>query len=101
MVINNIKELLIKWLNKKNKTEIVLKSIIYSCIVDTFYNEKKIDIKPYLISIKILWDSLIITTNKPIINNEISLYEEKIKKLLKNKLKNIWINYVNYNFKYK
>jgi len=41
-----------KNLNIKNLSEITTKSIIYNTIVEVFLENKKIDIKSYLISIK-------------------------------------------------
>lgn len=101
MVISNIKDLLLKSLNKTNKTSKVIESIIYNSIIEVFMDKKNIDIKDYIISIKIINNIIIISTNKPIINSEIKILEEDIIKNIQKKIKNIWIIFDNFKFKYK
>jgi hypothetical protein len=38
---------------EKNKREVFMKSFLWNCIIDTFKNEKNIDITQYLVSITI------------------------------------------------
>lgn len=91
MELNNIKDLLLKSLNKTWKQDQIISSIIYNSIIADFLNLKKIDITPYIISIKIKWNIIFLKTSKPIINAEILTIENILIKNIENKLNNIWI----------
>ncbi len=73
------------------KKELIIKSIIWKTIIDLFKKEKNINISNYLISIKINWNKIIVKTKKPLINSELLMINDKIKKLSKDKFKNIWL----------
>ncbi len=90
-----------KILNKKWLSLTTKKSIIYNTIIEVFLKEKKIDIKKYLISIKKVWNIFLVKTNKPIINTELYLLNEKIKKESLEKLKKIWFKFIDFDIKYK
>jgi hypothetical protein len=92
MELNNIKSLLIKSLNKTWKQNQVISSIIYNSIINDFLEIKKINIRPYIISIKIIWNKIILKTRKPIINAEILNVKDLMIKNINLKLNKIWIN---------
>ena len=52
---------------------------MWNSLVEVFKNEKNIDISKYLISVQIRQKNILIKTNKPLINSEAILLEEKIK----------------------
>jgi len=89
-----------KSLNKKNLIDTVTKSIIWNTIIDIFKQNKNIDIKEFLISIRLIWDVFLIKTNKPAINNELILLDDIIKKALEKKLQKLGLRQ-QINLKYK
>ena len=82
------------------KTEVVIQSIIWNTIIEIFKTKKNIDITSYLVSIKLKWENILVKTNKPIINNELYLYSEEIKKISKQKIEKIWLNYWDFEIKF-
>jgi hypothetical protein len=101
MVVNNIKESLVKSVNKSWKKEIIIKSIIWNTIIEEFFKIKNIDIKDYLKSIKIIWNVIIVKTGKPILNREILNYENIFHEEIEKKLKKVWLIIVNLEIKFK
>jgi len=95
MQLGNIKDLLLKSLGKTWKQNQVIASIIYKSIKDDFLELKKIDITPYVISIRFRDNIIILKTNKPILNSEIKHIEDIIIKNILQKLENIWIHIKN------
>ena len=95
MQLVNIKDLLLKSLGKTWKQNQVIASIIYKSIKDDFLELKKIDITPYIISIQVRDNIIILKTNKPILNSEIKHIEDIIIKNILQKLENIWIHMKN------
>lgn len=91
MVVNNIKALLLKSLNKTGKKDQIISSIIWRSVITDFLEIKKIDITSYIISIKLVWNIVFIKTEKPILNTELSNIESILVKNIWIKLKNIWI----------
>lgn len=83
-----------------DKQEIFIKSIIWNSIIEVFKSEKNIDITSYLVSVKLKWNTLLIKTNKPIINTECLILDDKIKKLFYGKLKKINISKIDFEIKY-
>ena len=88
------------WIRRLWKQEIIIKSIIWNTIIDIFKDKKKIDITKYLVSIKLKWENILIKTNKPIINTELYLLNEEIKKASKDKLKKLSLNFIDFDIKY-
>ena len=82
------------------KEEVIIQSIIWNTIIDIFQTEKNINIKKYLISIKLKWTNILVKTNKPIINTELYLLNSKIKKVSQEKLKKLWLLKNNFEIKY-
>lgn len=82
------------------KTEIIIQSIIWNTVIDIFKSKKNIDITSYLVSIKLKWENILIKTNKPIINTELYLYSEEIKKTSSYKIKRLWLNYRDFEIKF-
>jgi hypothetical protein len=76
-------------LNSDKYKDIIKKTIIWNTIIETFFKEKNIDLTPYLISIKINNNKILIKTNKPLINNELIIIQDKIIINLSEKLKKI------------
>ena len=82
------------------KQEVIIQSIIWNTIIEIFETEKNIDIKKYLVSIKLKWENILVKTNKPIINTELYLLNEQIKKVSQDKLKKLWLYKLNFDIKY-
>jgi len=91
---------LLNAINKAWKKEVIIQSIIWNTIIEVFKNKKNMDITSYLVSIKLKWENILVKTSKPIINNELYLYSEEIKKSSLNKLEKIWIKYKNFEIKF-
>lgn len=82
------------------KQEVFIKSAMWNSIIDTFKAEKNIDITSYMISIQIRWKIVLIKTNKPIINTEALILDDKIKELFSKRIKQLWIKFYDYELKY-
>ena len=87
-------------IRRSGKAEVIIQSIIWNTIIEIFEEEKKIDIKKYLVSIKLKWENILVKTNKPIINTELYLLNEKIKKVSQDKLQKLWLYKINFDIKY-
>ena len=81
--------------------ETIIKSIIWNTIIEIFKSEKNMNITSYLVSIKLMWEAILVKTNKPIINSELYLLNEKIKKASKDKLKKLGLRLKDFEIKYK
>ena len=81
--------------------ETIIKSIIWNTVIEIFKSEKNMDITSYLVSIKLMWEAILVKTNKPIINWELYLLNEKIKKASKDKLKKLGLRLKDFEIKYK
>ena len=88
-------------LNKNNLNDTIVKSVIFKTIVEIFLEKKKIDIKDYIVSIKEMWNTFLVKITKPIIATELYLLNEEIKKILENKFKKMWFNFIQFDIKYK
>ena len=77
-----------------------MQSIIWNTIIEIFKNKKNIDITKYLVSIKLKGESVLVKTNKPIINTELYFINEEIKEVSKEKLKKLWLNFIDFEIKY-
>lgn len=84
----------------KNKKELFLKTFFWNTIIEVFLNEKKIDIKPYLVSVQIKWNAILLKTNNPLINWELRLLNWIIKENFSKKTSNLEINIDDLEFKY-
>jgi len=83
-----------------DKKELFIKTSIWNSVIEVFKSEKNIDITEYLISIQIKWKTILVKTNKPIINSEALILNNKIKKNFWEKLKKLWINFYDFELKY-
>ena len=81
------------WIKRKWRELVVVKSIIWTTIIWIFKQEKNIDLTNYLISINVRWKTIIIKTNKPIINSQLLLFDDKIKEESKKKITKIWLKF--------
>jgi len=84
----------------ENKKEVFIKSIMWNSIIEIFKSEKNIDIEKYLVSIQLRWNTILLKSNKPIINTEALLLDDKIKELFSHKIKKIWIKFYDFELKY-
>jgi len=82
------------------KQEVFIKSTMWNSIIEVFKIEKNIDITDYLVSIQLRWNTILVKSNKPIINTEALLLDDKIKEKFELKIKKIGINFNNYELKY-
>ncbi len=84
----------------EDKQEIFIKSTMWNSMIEVFNEEKLIDITNYMISIQLRWKIIIIKTNKPIINTEALILDDKIKALFSEKIKKLWIKFYDYEVRY-
>ncbi|MDD3144846.1 MAG: hypothetical protein PHV23_01925 [Candidatus Gracilibacteria bacterium] len=76
------------FLNDK-KRELFLKTSLWNSIVDTFKDEKNIDISSYLVSVQLKGSTILMKTNNPLIKSELNLFYDKISFSFQNKIKNL------------
>lgn len=82
------------------KQEVFIKSTMWNSIIEVFKKEKNIDITNYMVSIQLRWNIVLVKTNKPIINTEALILDDKIKKMFSEKIKKMWIKFYDYDIKY-
>ena len=87
------------FLNEK-KTELFIKTSLWNSIIEVFLQEKNIDITPYLVSVQIRWNSLLLKTNNPLINSELYIYYKKIENSFKNKIINLDLKEKDFDIKF-
>lgn len=97
----NLKDILVKSLNKTWKQETVINSLAWNSLISTFKEIKNIDITHYLISVKIKNDVIFIKTSKPIINSEIDIISDKYLENITTKLNSIWYSFKELKIRYK
>ncbi len=85
--------LISKSINKKNLYEITIKSLVWNSIIEVFNDEKKINIKEFLVSVQIKKKKIFVKVNKAIIKSEIQLLENKILEKIENKFKKLWFKW--------
>lgn len=85
--------LISKSINKKNLYEITIKSLVWNSIIEVFNDEKKINIKEFLVSVQIKKKKIFVKVNKAIIKSEIQLLENKILEKVENKFKKLWFKW--------
>lgn len=85
----------------KNKQELFLKTTLWNTIIETYKQEKNMDISNYLVSIKVLGNVLFVKTNNPIVNEELLNINEKIKESFYKKIKNLENLILDFEIKYK
>jgi hypothetical protein len=73
---------------------------MWNSIIEVFKEEKNIDITNYLISIQLRWNTILLKSNKPIINTEALILDNLIKEKFSKKIKWIWIQFSNFELKY-
>lgn len=83
-----------------HKQEVFIKSIMWNSIIEVFKVEKNIDITNYLVSIQLRWKTVLIKSNKPIINTEALNMDDKIKNMFSEKIKKIWIKFYDFELRY-
>lgn len=98
--LGQIENILWNRIRHKDLEEQTIKSVLWKTIIDEYKNHKNIDISNYLISISISGSTIFVKTNKPLINKEILLIEEKILESFLWKIKKIGINRFNYEIRY-
>jgi hypothetical protein len=87
-------------LRRTGKDETIIQSIIWNSIVSVFQEEKNIDIRPYLVSVRFSKNIAIVKTKKPIINSEALLINDIIKKVSIERLSKIGIQMFGLEIKY-
>ena len=83
-----------------NKQEVFIKSTMWNSIIEVFNVEKGIDITNYMVSIQLRWKTVLVKTNKPIINTEAHILDDKINKLFSEKITKMWIKFYDFEIKY-
>ena len=84
----------------EDKREVFIKSMIWNSVIEVFKSEKNMDITSYMISVQLRWKTILIKTNKPIINTEALLLDDKIKNSFSEKIKKLWIKFYDFELKY-
>lgn len=84
----------------KNKKELFLKTFFWNTVIEVFFSEKNIDLLPYLVSVQIKWNTILLKTNNPLINWELRLLNWVIKENFSKKILNLEINIDDLDFKY-
>ncbi len=75
----------------KNKN--ILISVIFKKIRDFLDSKKSEKLFSYIQSIKLIDNNVFIKTNKPIVNNELKMFEQDLKNVILDVLNNFWIVY--------
>lgn len=84
----------------KDREELFIKTSLWNSIVETYKQEKNMDISVYLISIKINQNIIIVKTNNPLVNFELLNFDNKIRNNFYNKIKNLETDALDFDIKY-
>ncbi len=84
----------------EDKQDLFIKTSMWNSVIEVFKSEKNIDITKFLVSIQIRWKTILIKTNKPIINTEALILDNKIKELFSEKIKKLWIKFYDFELRY-
>ena len=84
----------------EEKREVFIKSMMWNSVIEVFKSEKNMDITSYMISVQLRWKTILIKTNKPIINTEALILDDKIKNSFSEKIKKLWIKFYDFELKY-
>lgn len=85
--------------NKINSNTLI-KSIAWRCILDVVNEQKGHDIAPYLKSVDIKGNSIIIKTQNPLVNGEIKMVENLIHERIKKKLLIVGVSFRDFEIRY-
>lgn len=85
----------------KNKLDLFIKTALWNSIIEVFQTEKSINFSKYLVSINVRWNKFIVKTWNPIINAELLIFDEKIKEIFKEKIKNLQVDFGDFEVMYK
>ena len=80
----------------KEKKELYIKTLVWNSLVDFFKKEKDLEIEKFLVSVKLVWKKIIVTTKKPIFNSEAILFKDKIFSDLKEKFEKIDLDFAEF-----
>ena len=84
----------------KQKSELFIKTSLWNSVLEVFLQEKNIDLTPYLISVQIKWNTLLLKTNNPLINSELNMFYDKIYLVFSKKIKNLDIKFSDFEVKF-
>ncbi len=84
----------------EDKKELFIKTSIWNSFIDVFKQKKSIDVSDYMVSVQIRWKTLLIKTNKPILNAEAKILYDDIYDSFYNKIKYIEMNDYNFELKF-
>jgi len=84
----------------EDKKELFIKTSIWNSFIDVFKQKKSIDVSDYMVSVQIRWKTLLIKTNKPILNAEAKILYNDIYDSFYNKIKYIEMNDYNFELKF-
>ncbi len=84
----------------KDKQIVFIKSFMWNSIIEVFKKERNIDITNYLVSIQLRWNTILVKSNKPIVNTEALILDDKIKEVFEKRIMKIWVKFWNYELKY-
>ncbi|MDD3301940.1 MAG: hypothetical protein PHN31_00150 [Candidatus Gracilibacteria bacterium] len=87
-------------LGKRNLNELVIKSILWNSIIEIFRKNKNFNILPFLVSIKINNNIILVKVSRPIIKTEVMIERENINNLFKSKITKVYNNNNDFIIKY-
>lgn len=96
----NFSKLVASRLRSLSLEDINFKSNLWNSVVNVMQNERWINVKDYLVSISVSWNTILIKTTKPIINAELTQYQDKIYIDFKEKMQKMWFTYKDFEIKY-
>lgn len=99
--MEKLSDLLVQALNRTEKQDSVIISLVRNQIVKTFIDYKNLNISKYIISITRKQNIFIVKTSKPILNQELISINKTILYNIYNNLDNTWIKIKNILIKYK
>lgn len=80
-------ELNLSW----EKRNLFIKTAVWNSILEFFLDKKWIDVRDFLVSIKISDNKIFVKTNKPIFNSEANIYIDFIKEIITKKFYKVWL----------
>lgn len=88
------------WLRRTGREGKVIQSTVWNTIIALYKQKTGRDVTPYLESISLSWDTILVKTKKPIINTELSYIQDEIQLSCSEKFAKLGIKLKNMKYKF-
>jgi len=87
-------------IRRKWREDTVIQSIVWTSIIEVYKKKKQIDITPYLDSISLSGNTILVKTKNPIVNTELSNIVSEIQEVSQKRLLKIGVKLIGIKIKF-